>query len=643
MARRQRRSGILYSIRYLVLLSILIPTAPGRAGSEPPNKQELLEPYLSPAALVTNESGTVLYIAEATAKKVAVFDTTAARVTATINLPAEPTGLALNGDGKHLYTTCAAPEGCVCVIDTDTNKIISIITAGYGATSPVLSPDSKILYICNRFDTDISVINTSDGKQVAKIKALREPVAAGITPDGKWLYVGNHLPAGPANGDSVACNVSVINTEKAAFEVDIALPNGSTGLQGIAVSPDGTFVFVTHILARYTVPTTQLERGWINTNAISIIDARFKTLLDTVLLDDVDYGAANPWAIACAEDSTLLCVTHAGTHELSVIEIRPLLEKIFADRRRRGQQSGRASTDPYSASTYGISSGSNIPNELSFLYGMRRRIKLPGNGPRALAIAGRKAYIAEYFSDSLAVVDIGAESRDKVTSIALGPEKRLTPQRRGEMLFNDATICFQSWQSCASCHPSEGRIDALNWDLLNDGIGNPKNTKSLLLAHKTPPAMISGARGNAEEAVRAGIKHILFAVRPEEDAAAIDEYLKSLEPVPSPFLQDGKLSDSAERGQNLFAKAGCISCHNGPLHTDLRKYNVGTGAGLDKDQFFDTPALIEVWRTAPYLYDGRAATVEEVITKYNSEDRHGVTSNLTESQIKDLATFVLSQ
>lgn len=211
------------------------------------------------------------------------------------------------------------------------------------------------------------------------------------------------------------------------------------------------------------------------------------------------------------------------------------------------------------------------------------------------------------------------------------------------MLFNDASICFQSWQSCASCHPSDARPDALNWDLLNDGLGNPKNTKSLLLAHKTPPAMITGIRQSAEVAVRSGIRYIHFAVRPEEDAAAIDEYLKSLKPVPSPYLRDGKLSESAKQGRKLFEKAGCANCHEPPLYTDLRKHDVGTGKGLDKDQHFDTPTLIEVWRTAPYLYDGRAVTIEEVLTKFNPDDKHGVTSNLTSEQIKDLAAFVLSQ
>jgi YVTN family beta-propeller protein len=582
--------------------------------------------------------GQKLYIAEATAKQIAVFDIAAQKVTGTIRVPAEPTGLALSRDGAFLYVTCEAVKGTVCVIDTRAAKVSQTWPVGHTPTAPVLSPDRKFLYVCNRFDNDVSVIDTEKGEQVARIPALREPTAADITPDGKWLFVANLLPHGSAVGDSVACNVSIINARTMAFEKDIALPNGSTGLHGLIFSPDGRFVFVSHILARYTVPTTQLERGWINTNALSIIDPTRKGLIETVLLDDVDYGAANPWAVACTGDSKYVCVTHAGTHELSVIEIAPLIAKI-----KKYVQSNPAD---YAAYSSGVAPVSNIPNELSFLYGLRRRVKLAGNGPRAMAIVGDKAYIAEYFTDSMTVVDMSDKSRFTTTPISLasdGSDRSDGLQRRGEMLFNDASICFQSWQSCASCHPSDARPDALNWDLLNDGLGNPKNTKSLLLAHKTPPAMITGIRENAEVAVRAGIRHILFAVRPEEEAVAIDEYLKSLKPVPSPYLRDGELTESAGQGRELFEKAGCANCHEPPLYTDLRKHDVGTGKGLDKDQHFDTPTLVEVWRTAPYLYDGHAVTIEEVLTKFNPQDEHGVTSNLTSDQIKDLAAFVLSQ
>jgi YVTN family beta-propeller protein len=609
------------------------------------------EEYLSPTALAVDNQGETIYIAEATAKQITVFDPKTAKVTATITVPSEPTGLALTGDGAILYVTCGGQKGSVCIIDIQAAKLLRILPAGHTPTAPVLSPDGGTLYLCNRFDNNISVINTTEGRQIKTTptpsihsgQVLREPVAADITPDGKWLYVGNMLPYGPASADSIACNVSVINAETMAFDVDIVLLNGSTGLHDLIVSPDGRFVFASHILSRYTVPTTQLERGWINTNAISIIDTGRKRLIETVLLDDVDSGAANPWGLACTSDSKYLCVTHAGTHELSVIDIAAMLEKINSYNKKAGRQTQSFTGGSYTAYDSSDQALSDIPNELSFLYGIRKRIKLPGKAPRAVTIIGSTAYVAEYFTDSLAIVDISTNSRPKPTSIALGPETQMTTIRKGQMLFNDAGLCFQGWQSCASCHPSDARVDALNWDLLNDGLGNPKNTKSLLLAHETPPAMITGIRENAEAAVRAGIRHIQFVVRPEEEAAAIDKYLKSLKPVSSPQLVDGKLSESAERGQKIFEKAGCSSCHTGPLYTDLKTHDVDTGKDLDKDRMFDTPTLVEVWRTAPYLYDGRAATIEEVLTTYNPDDKHGVTSNLTEAEIKDLADFVLSQ
>jgi len=600
--------------------------------------------YLSPQALVLSESGDLLYIAEGSAQQVAVFDTNSGKVIETIALGAEPTGLVLTTDGKYLYVTCGGPEGRVCVIRTDKYRIIKRIPVGHSPRSPVLSPDGETLYVCNLFNNDVSVINIKDNKQIGRIDILREPFAADITPDGKWLYVGNHLPDGPASTEFVASKVSVINTQTMDVDVSISLPNGSTGLCGLVVSPDGKYLYVSHILARYTVPTTQLERGWMNTNALSIIDVGNKKLLETVLLDDVDYGAANPWGVCCTKDGKYVCVTCAGIHELSVIDTAALMEKIknyHSDDEKA--KDGAERQDEGRGYSPALSTSTGIENELSFLYGVRHRIRLCGKGPRALAIVGSKVYVAEYFTDSMTLVDLDKLPRPKTVALSLGPKPRISEKRQGEMLFNDATICFQKWQSCASCHPGLGRTDGLNWDLLNDGIGNPKNTKSLLLSHKTPPAMITGVRDGAEAAVRTGIKHILFVVRPEEEAFSMDEYLKSLKPVPSPYLVKGKLSESANRGQKVFEKAGCARCHKGPLYTDLQKYNIGLGEGNDEDREFDTPTLVEIWRTAPYLYDGRAVTIKEVLTKYNPGDKHGVTSNLTKGEIGDLTEFVLSQ
>ena len=428
--------------------------------------------YFSPFDLVVDGESNHLYAAGATGKGVVQFDIEEGKVVKTITLPDAPGGLAL--EGNRLYVTAWSPSGGVHVVDLETGKINRTLPAGHFPCAPVLSPDGSTLFVCNRFENAVSVIDLDAEKVTHRIAVPREPVAAGITPDGKRLLVANHLPALPADGDYTAAEVTVIDTASMKTEASIALPNGSTGLRGLCLSPDGKHAFVTHILARYHLPTTQLERGWMNTNAVSIIDVGTKApkLLNTVLLDDVDLGAAIPWGAACSRDGTRLLVTHAASHEVSIIDLPGLLKKLEASMEKEDESI-------------------EVPNDLAYLVGLRQRVKLSGNGPRGIAIAGDQAYIAEYFTDSLGIIDFTKESRIRARSVAIRDQAPITETRKGEMLFNDARLCFQQWQSCASCHP-DGRSDGLNWDLLNDGFGNPKNTKSLLLAHETPPAMITG-------------------------------------------------------------------------------------------------------------------------------------------------------
>src|SRR5262249_22240243 len=144
------------------------------------------------------------------------------------------------------------------------------------------------------------------------------------------LFVACLLPEQPSLADYVAARVVVVDRQSAKVLGSIGLPNGATGARGIAISPDGKWAFVTHILARFTVHTSQPEQGWINTNALSILDVAAQKLHATVLLDDVDHGAANPWAVAVSADSKALFVTHAGTHELSVINLPAMFARIAA-------------------------------------------------------------------------------------------------------------------------------------------------------------------------------------------------------------------------------------------------------------------------------------------------------------------------
>jgi YVTN family beta-propeller protein len=595
--------------------------------------------WLGPETVVAAPDGKHLAVACPDASAIATVDVATGKLLGTIAVPAAPTGLSFDRQSQRLYVTCAAPTSTICVIDLAAAKIVTTIPAGHTAIAPVVSPDGKRLYVCNRFNNSVSVFDLASRKEVAQIAAIREPYAAAITPCGKTLFVANHLPNDRADSYDVAAMVTVIDTATNKAST-IRLLNGSSGVRGIAIAPDGKRVYVSHILARYQMPTTQLERGWMNTNALSIIDAEQKKLINTILLDDVDLGAAAPWGVTCTADGQTVCVAHAGTHELSVINMPGVMEKLAKIAAPPAAAPGAANT---ASSVYASSTPADVPNDLAFLVDLRQRIPLSGNGPRGVAVIGTKAYVAQYFSDSLAIVDLAPKPEKPVATLALGPAPKMTIQRRGEMLFNDGTICFQHWQSCASCHP-DARVDALNWDLMNDGLGNPKNNRSMLLSHKTPPAMWAEARPTAESAVRSGLTHILFAVRPEDEADAMDEYLKSLTPVSSPYLVGGQLSAKAQRGKILFhnEELGCAKCHPEPYYSDQKMHDVGTEGPYDRRSTFDTPSLVECWRTAPYLHDGRYVTLKELFTKGKHVDHDGHLSKLTPQQIDDLVEFVLS-
>ncbi len=474
---------------------------------------------------------------------------------------------------------------------------------------------SSKAYVANRFSNNVSVINLATNKVMKTIKVGREPMA--LTAVGNEVFVASHLPEDDATADLVSADIYVINTSTDKVTSTVPMIDGTGSVKDIVASPDGKSLYLSCIVSRYTYPTTQLDRGWINTNAVAIIDIANKTNDITVLIDEVDLGASNPWGIAITPDGKKLAVSASGTHEAIIIDLKEMNKRIEDVKKGKGL----------------VKSVSDIVDYLPFLKGARTRIKLPGNSPRGIAINGNKVYIAEYFSGDLAVVDL---KKNSVSTVSIGTQPETDIVRYGETLFYDATACYQQWQSCASCHP-DARTDGFNWDNMNDGIGNPKSTKSMLYAHRTPPAMVTGIRPSAEIAVRAGMKYIQFNNLDEYSMTAIDEYLKSLQPEQSPYLnRDGTLTESAKRGAEIFEEAGCAKCHTAPLYTDLQTHNVKLHSQTDgwENRDMDTPTLVEAWRTGPYHYNGMFDTMYSAIG-YNAP-------KLTKTEKQNLAQYVLS-
>ncbi|MEG1903735.1 MAG: YncE family protein [Bacteroidales bacterium] len=517
-----------------------------------------------------------------------------------------PTGVVVDGD--KAYVTTFETKGMLYILNLSTGKIEASIPMASGATAPLLSADKSKVYVCNQFSNTLSEVDVKQHKALRTVSVLREPKEMVFSKDGNYLFCTNFLPQQRADVDIVSSSVSVIEMNGFTKVKDISLVNGSNALRGICITPDGKYIYVSHNLGRFQVPTSQLQQGWMNTSAFSVIDVAKQEFQGAVLVDESDRGAAGIWGIACNEKS--LFITHSGTHEVSVIDHQAMIDKFEAYPQKE-----------------------NLNYDLNFLYGLRIRLPLNGNGPRNMVLNEDKLIIPTYFSDVLNVIDINT---DVIAVVELNPERVESDENKGEKYFNDAAHCFQNWQSCNGCHPGDARTDGMNWDLMNDGVGNPKNCKSMLYSHVTAPSMISGIRISAELAVRKGFTHIQFSEISEEQASCVDVYLKSLRPVTSPYLVNGELSNLAKDGRKVFDKLKCGECHSGPYFTDLKMHRIGENVEFEKG--WDTPTLIEVWRTAPYLFNGRAATMREVFEK----EKHGVAKKISEKEIDALVEYVNS-
>jgi cytochrome c peroxidase len=190
---------------------------------------------------------------------------------------------------------------------------------------------------------------------------------------------------------------------------------------------------------------------------------------------------------------------------------------------------------------------------------------------------------------------------------------------------------------------------------MSDGLGNPKIVKSLLLSKQCLPMMWEGVHKTSALCIRNKL-HMVHFFNPDKFHKSpyldfdtyiqdIDAYIDAMQPVPSPYLVDGKLSERAERGKKIFedTKIGCAQCHPAPLFTDQKLHNVNTKCFYDRKDSFDTPTLVETWRTAPYLHDGRYTNMKDLFKK----GKHGNTEgnnieSLTEEQLDDLIEYVLS-
>ncbi len=246
----------------------------------------------------------------------------------------------------------------------------------------------------------------------------------------------------------------------------------------------------------------------------------------------------------------------------------------------------------------------------------------------------------------------------------------------GKQIFynaEDRRMTFAGYISCATCH-LDGGSDERVWDFTDRGEGL-RNTHSLLGRAGTGIGNVHWTANfdeiqDFENDIRNSFAGSGFlpdsifnsgtvsdplgdkkaGLSPELDALAA--YVNSLSEVhPSPYRKaDGNLTSEGILGKEIFIQAGCASCHSGSNFSDRATgllHDVGTitsASGKRRSEVlggFGTPTLKGIWETAPYLHDGSAPTLYDVLITKNTENKHDDLSTFTESEIDQLIAFLL--
>ncbi len=299
-------------------------------------------------------------------------------------------------------------------------------------------------------------------------------------------------------------------------------------------------------------------------------------------------------------------------------------------------------------------------------------------------VATQRVYALNFLSRSLSVFDVAdlANGAGNVAPLVVPPISLVTtetlaaPVLAGKQLFYDATsqqLNQESYMSCASCH-LDGSQDGRVWDFTGSGEGL-RNTIDLRGRGGMAQGRLHWSANfdevqDFEKQIRdfgAGTglmddtnynignrAHPLGLAKQglSADLDALAAYVASLNEVPaSPFRNpDGSLTLDAVAGRQLFNQLNCYACHGGEHFTDSPDggfHDVGTiqassGQRLGNELTgIDTPTLRGIWATPPYLHDGSAPTLWNVLTGTPPASVHNVAAELSASERDQLVAYLV--
>jgi DNA-binding beta-propeller fold protein YncE len=604
-----------------------------------------------------NGDKTELWVINQDSSTITVFSINAGALTKSFELSVGKSPRCIAFGSGRMFVTCQ-DVGELWIFNASSHSLERKVEVGHLPFGVCVAPVTGEIVVSNQGDSSIHIFNRFRELETI-VRVPSTPRAVAINADGTRAFVTHFLTTGTVGliSEVDLVNNKAIKTVELVEDIGPDTPSSSKGfpnlLSSICVEPAGRALWV----GGYKSNSGRgALRTWENLTPVNTVRA-YLGRIDISSAEEEPARRIDPnnadsiSSVAFSLNGRFAFVTHQGAESMSIYDI------ITSEQTRPGD-------------------GNSVP----FL----SRIDV-GSAPQGVLVSddGRFVYVANYLGRSVMVVNVVDPANPKIVQTIRSTEEPLLPSiANGKRMFYSSKAPVHSkdnYMACASCHADGGGPDGRTWDFTGKGEGL-RNTTDL----RGKGGMAQGPvhwSGNFDEIqdfendiVNAfGGTGLAADGRPpnpslgvqnsgrSQDLDDLAAYVSSLDKAPSsPFrLRDGTLASGAIRGKEIFNRPdlGCIQCHVPPTFTDSTLtpdvadflfHDVGTlqsssgqrlGAALTG---LDTPSLLGLWASEPYLHDGSAQTLKLLLTSRNVEDKHGRTSNLTANEIDDLVLYLLS-
>lgn len=589
--------------------------------------------------------------------------------------PVQSGTLALDSCRAELWAV-NQDSGSVTVVDRDRLTVEAEIDVGVEPRAVAVTRDGARVLVADGSLDRVVVIDAAMRAMVASDLRCHGPRGIAASTAGEMVVV------------TCEDDDTVLLVDGATLAV-LATVEVADGPRAVAIGADGRFAWVTHF------------RNRAREARITVVDLRARRVLSEIAIPpDPTHGYANLLGeIAIAPGDALAWVGGVAADSDGVGQAASRLGAVaLIIDLAAGREVGARRLHPRGVDSV---SGVGFSGDLRWLYLLHQgsaalsvyelgvsgvgelaaRIHV-GAAPRGLVVDQGRGFVLGWLDRQLHVIDLAEPRTPRLeASLRLSGREPLQPAvLNGKRLFYDARAPVHSASgnvACASCHP-DGGSDGRTWDFRDRGEGL-RNTIDLR-GHGGVAQGPLHWTGNFDEVqdFEGDIVHHFGGRGLAADGAPphpplgppnggrsrdLDDlagFVSAGTRTPrSPYRNRfGGLSESAVRGREVFYRSatGCAACHAPPSFTTssladpvtaFLRYDVGTATAASGGRLgdpldgFDVPTLKGLWDSAPYLHAGQAASLHELLTRFNPRDRHGVTSSLTSGEVDDLVAYLM--